>query len=214
VAASGLAIDASQRDEDDDNPTWIAYILGVSESVTRTARLVLRNGRIHASVRPTADGTAIALGAGRVLAVGDDATVAELIERDTVVHDLAGAAVLPGLIDSHTHFHRAAMVRRLSLDFERLRPASLGDVAASVRERAAGLPPDAWIEGDSLSASRLAERRWPDRTLLDEAGGGRPVVLRGIGKHVVAASSAALAAAGNGAGTAYPPGGRIERDAE
>jgi predicted amidohydrolase YtcJ len=37
-------------------------------------------------------------------------------------------------------------------------------------------------------------------------------VLRGIGKHVVAASSAALAAAGIDRDTPDPPGGRIERD--
>jgi predicted amidohydrolase YtcJ len=186
----------------------------VSESVGRAAGLVLRNGSIHATVGSVPAGTAIAFGDDRVLATGGDEVVEPFIGPDTVVRDLAGAVVLPGLIDSHTHFHRAAMVRRLSLDFETLAPRSLADVAVHVRERAATLPPDAWIQGDSLSASRLAERRWPDRALLDEAGGGRPVVLRGIGKHVVAASSAALAAAGIDATTPDPPGGRIERDAD
>ncbi|HET7030036.1 MAG TPA: amidohydrolase family protein [Candidatus Limnocylindrales bacterium] len=184
----------------------------MSERAARVAQLVLRNGRIHASVRPVADATAIAFGGDRVIAVGDDSEIEALVGPDTDVRDLRGGAVLPGLIDSHTHFHRTAMVRRFSLDFERLRPRALADVAAHVRARAATLPPDAWIQGDSLSASRLAERRWPDRTLLDEAGGGRPVVLRGIGKHVIAASSAALAIAGIEAATADPPGGRIERE--
>jgi predicted amidohydrolase YtcJ len=184
----------------------------VSKSLARAAELVLRNGSIHATVRGRSDGTAIAFAGDRVVAVGDDRAVASLIGAETVVHDLDGAAVLPGLIDSHTHFHRAAMVRGLSLDFEALRPRSLDDVAAQVRARAATLPPDAWVQGDSLSASRLVEGRWPDRGLLDEAGGGRPVVIRGIGKHVVAASSAALGAAGIDSTTVDPPGGRIERD--
>ncbi len=65
-----------------------------------------------------------------------------------------------------------------------------------------------------LTAAPLAEGRLPNRVELDRVAAGHPVVLRGIGKHVVAANSAALAAAGIDRRTPDPPGGRIERDTD
>ena len=130
----------------------------------------------------------------------------------TTIIDLAGRAALPAFVDSHTHFHRAAIVRRLYLDFEVLAPRSIDDVVRHVGRRAAELPPGAWIQGDSLTAARLAEGRLPNRRELDRAAPGHPVVLRGIGKHVVVANSRALAAAGIDRATLDPPGGRIEHD--
>lgn len=156
--------------------------------------------------------TALAIQSGRIVAVGSDSEISALAGPATRVLDLAGRSILPSFVDSHTHFHRAAVLRRLFLDFEALAPRSIDDVLAAVRERAADAPADAWIQGDSLSAARLVEGHLPDRQALDRAAGGRPAVLRGIGKHVVAVSSAALAAAGIDRGTPDPPGGRIERD--
>jgi predicted amidohydrolase YtcJ len=183
-------------------------------SLPRAAEVILRNGRVHAEVAERPDGTAIAIADGRVIAVGSDAEIVALAGPRTEIRNLAGQAVLPAFIDSHTHLHRAAMVRRLSLDFAALAPATLGEVLGHVAARAALVPDDGWVQGDSLTATGLAEGRLPDRHQLDAAGGGRPVVLRGIGKHVIAASSAALAAAGIDGATADPPGGRIERDAD
>ncbi|HEY7132783.1 MAG TPA: amidohydrolase [Candidatus Limnocylindrales bacterium] len=196
------------------NLGWIGYILRVMIGARpQFADVVLRRGRVHGRVEAQPTGTAIAVGGGSILAVGGDAEIDALVGPATDVWELDGASVLPGFIDSHTHFHRAAIVRRLHLDFETLAPASVQEILEHVRARARSSSPDAWIQGDSLSLSRLAEGRLPVREELDAAAGGRRVVLRGIGKHVVAASSAALAAAGIDASTPDPPGGRIERDA-
>ena len=156
---------------------------------------------------------ALAIVDGAVVAVGSLAE-ARSAAPDARVVDLGGATVLPAFIDSHTHFHRAAILRHLFLDFEALAPGSVADVVAAVRERAAALPRGAWIQGDSITAARLAEGRLPTRHELDAAAPDQPVLIRGIGKHVIAANSAALAAAGITRDTADPPGGRIERDAD
>ncbi len=184
----------------------------IERSPGRRAELILHNGRVHATVARQPDASALAVADGRVLAIGGDAAILDLASPATRVIDLAGRTLLPGFIDSHTHFHRAALVRRLSIDFAALGPASVGDLLGHVAARARSLSADAWVQGDSLTIAALAEGRLPNRAELDTAGGGRPVVLRGIGKHVIAASSAALAAAGIDAATADPPGGRIERD--
>jgi predicted amidohydrolase YtcJ len=178
---------------------------------TRAAALVLRDARVRSRADEPAVHDRIAFVDGVVAAVGPG--VDAWLPGARIV-DLGGRTVLPAFVESHTHFHRGAVLARFHLDFESLRPRAIADVLAAVAERAATAAPEAWIQGDSLSAGRLAEKRWPDRHELDRAGGGRPVVLRGIGKHVVAASSAALAAAGIDATTPDPPGGRIEREAD
>lgn len=174
---------------------------------------VLRAARIHATPGAIVDGDALAIRGGAIEALGSWSDLSAGVGPETRVIDVGGRTVLPAFIDSHTHFHRGAVVRRSFLDFEALDPTGLDDVLAAVRQRAVSAGPDMWIQGDSLSPSRLAEGRLPDRHELDGAALGHPVILRGIGKHVVAANSLALAAAGIDRTTDDPPGGRIERDA-
>lgn len=198
-----------------DNPGRIGYIAGVSAGVTyRPPETILLNGVVHPSADdgPAVEGLAIA--AGRIVAVGSTIELRQLAGPATTVVDLAGRTVLPSFVDSHTHFQRTAILRQLYLDFASLEPTSVADVLAHVGDRAVALPSGAWIQGDSLTAAALAEGRLPNRAELDRVARGHPVVLRGIGKHVVAANSAALAAAGIDRRTGDPPGGRIERDAD
>lgn len=129
------------------------------------------------------------------------------------VVDAGSRIVTPAFTDSHTHFHRAAVLGHVHLDFGTLKTTSIEDILGHVRDRAAERPPGSWIEGDSLTEGQLAEGRLPDRHALDTAAPNHPVLLRGIGKHVVAANSMALVAAGIGRDTPDPDGGRIERDA-
>ena len=176
---------------------------------------ILRGGRVHATVAGSADASAIAIADGRVIALGSDDEIDALAgDRRTVVVELRGRAVTPAFVDSHTHFHRSALVRRLYLDFETLAPTDHAELLGLVAARHEELPAGTWLQGDSLRPSALAEGVLPDRRALDRVSGDLPVVLRGIGKHVVVANSAALAAAGIDAATADPPGGRIERDVD
>lgn len=170
------------------------------------------NGHIRRSAEDPHPVQAIGLRGGRIVTEGSTAALRSLAAPGTRIVDLGGRTVLPAFTDSHTHFHRGAVLRHFYLDFAALGPRSIADVLTAVRERSAELPPGTWLQGDSLSPGRLAEGRVPDRRELDAAAGDRPVLLRGIGKHVVAANSAALAAAGIDRWTADPPGGRIERD--
>lgn len=171
---------------------------------------------INGVVRAQADGTefeeALGLAAGRIACIGPTRTVTEQASSSTRVIDLEGRTVLPSFVDSHTHFHRGAIVRHLYLDFAELQPLNIVEVLDAVRARATGADEDAWIQGDSLSSLKLAEGRFPDRRELDATAPDHPVVLRGIGKHVVAANTKALAMAGITRDTSDPPGGRIERD--
>jgi predicted amidohydrolase YtcJ len=203
---------SSSRGRNLDNLCHLGYILSVAPPRNGTDR-ILFNARVHATPGEVA-GSAVGIRDGRVAAVGSDGHVRSVFGPEADAIDLEGRVLLPAFIDSHTHFHRGAVLQRLYLDFETLRPTTVGQVLDAVSERASTSAAGAWVEGDSLSGDRLAERRLPDRHELDRVSHGHPVVLRGIGKHVVAANSLALAAAGIDRQTPDPPGGRIERDGD
>ena len=67
--------------------------------------------------------------------------------------------------------------------------------------------------GLRLDVEALAERRLPSRAELDAACPERPALVLAHDAHSASGNGRALAAAGIAAGTADPPGGRIERDA-
>ena len=197
-----------------DNQRPNEYILRVSTDSIQRPGTLLVNGRVYPDADTAEPVASLALAGGLVVGSGTREQAAALLPPGTPEIDLRGRTVLPAFIESHTHFHRSAVLSRFFLDFETLRPGTVDDVLAAVSARAAALPDGDWIQGDGLSPARLAEGRLPDRHELDRAGGGRPVALRGIGKHVVAASTTALAAAGIDAATPDPAGGRIEREAD
>ncbi len=64
------------------------------------ADLILTRGEIST---PEGWASALAVKSGVILAVGDDAAVAQFKGAGTKVIDLQGAAVVPGLHDMHVH---------------------------------------------------------------------------------------------------------------
>lgn len=171
----------------------------------------LLNGNVYAAAgSPRSE--AILIWGERVVALGSTAHVRDVAPAGTTHIDLDGRTVLPAVTDSHTHYHRAAQLAAHFLDFSTLAPTSLSEVIKLVGQRRASQLGEAWIQGDNLSAATLAERRLPTRLELDAACSDRPVILRTVGKHGIAANSAALAAACITSETPDPPGGRIERD--
>ena len=76
------------------------------------ADLILRGG----TIRPLPGATvcsALAIKAGKVLAVGDESALSGLKTADTKVVDLAGRTLLPGLIDPHCHTLLASLIFEL-----------------------------------------------------------------------------------------------------
>ncbi|HKC83200.1 MAG TPA: amidohydrolase family protein, partial [bacterium] len=86
------------------------------------------------SRRPVAQ--AVAVGGGRVLALGSSASLRRLAGPATERIDCRGATVLPGLIDPHLHLFALA-AGRVNLDCAPAR--SPEEVLALVRRRASGL---------------------------------------------------------------------------
>jgi hypothetical protein len=153
---------------------------------------------------------AIGIVDGRVVAAGTRDEALAAVPAGTSELQLPGT-IVPGLIDSHVHMLWGG---RGTEELEVGDAVSVSEVLARLREFAAANPGREWLAGRAgIDPESLAEGRFPTATELDEAAGGRPVFLDRR-SHDALASTAALHAAGIGAGTADPPGGVIERDAD
>src|SRR5690349_16963333 len=86
---------------------------------------------------------ALAIDNGRIVARGTNAEVAHHQGPRTQVIDVAGATVIPGLIDNHFHLTRAIDRWNIQARFEGVdsRRKALEILAA----KAASLPPGAWV---------------------------------------------------------------------
>jgi predicted amidohydrolase YtcJ len=192
--------------------------------VTTPADWILQNGRVITLDRRRPATTALAIAAGHVVATGGRADVRPWKGRRTRVVDLAGATVIPGLVDAHAHLDREGL-RRIYPSLERCR--SIADVQAVIRRLAATRPKGEWITTMPLGVppfyldprAALAEGRWPTRSDLDAAAPDHPVYIRGIWGywnrppvHSIA-NSLALARAGITRRTVPPGGVEITKDA-
>ncbi|TWH72751.1 amidohydrolase [Modestobacter roseus] len=177
-----------------------------------TPDLVVTGARIWTldPERPWAE--ALAVRDGVLVAVGPADEVTRHAGPGTEVHDLAGALVLPGLVDGHVHLNLAGAQAAFELPL--LPTDTLDEVLAKVRAWARELPPDAWVVGGILGSTVLGELTDEQHRLaLDEASGGRPVLIRDDTMHNRWVSSRALELMGVGHDTPDEEGGRFVRDA-
>jgi predicted amidohydrolase YtcJ len=123
----------------------------------------------------------VAVRDGRVLAVGSDAEVEDLAGPDAVRHDLAGATVWPGFVDTHMHLEKVSH----ELTMLRLEDArTLAELLEIVGDRAravADQPAPPWIrcfaDNAAWNEANLAEGRLPTRDELDAVTGAVPTYL-------------------------------------
>lgn len=151
------------------------YVLWLSSSLyAAEAELIVHNGKIITVDADFSIAQAMAVGEGRILAVGKDADVMALKGAATRVIDLKRNTVLPGLIDSHVHPSDAAMT-----EFDHPVPTmeSIADVLSYVRDRAKAVGPGKWVTVSQVFITRLKEQRYPTRVELDEAAPQNPVIF-------------------------------------
>ena len=83
-----------------------------------TPDLILMNGKITTLDQDMPEASAIAIGDGRVLAVGSDRDIMAKGTSGAQVIDLNGRRVIPGLNDSHTHLVRGGLSYNMELRWE------------------------------------------------------------------------------------------------
>ena len=172
------------------------------------ADLVLRNGAIATMDTAAPRARAIAVRAGRIVALGDDADVRAFIGPHTRVVDLAGRSVVPALTDAHAHLYGLG----LALARVDLRGCTSPDACAA-RARDAADAADEWILGRGWDQNLFEGKAFPVHATLDAVAKERPVWLRRVDGHAGWANAVAMRRAGITRDTPDPSGGRVVRDA-
>jgi predicted amidohydrolase YtcJ len=172
--------------------------------------LILFNGKFWTQDPRFPEATAVAMQAGRILAVGSDAEILALAGSQAQAIDLGGRRVLPGLTDAHCHFQGWALSRR---ELPLAGTTSLQAVQETLRQRAECTPAGQWIKGQGWNETDWPEPRLLTRHDLDEAAPDHPVILWRSDLHLATANTLALRLAGITAGTPNPAAGVIDRDA-
>ena len=200
-------------------PITLAAVLAVATSAenspaahrTRVAAMLIRAGAIHTMGPDPTPMRSIALGDGKVLAVGKGPhDLDALVGKDTRVIDDSSLTVLPGFIDTHTHLVFAADDVH---DVPVGEAKNIAEFVELIRKRAATTPRGEWIRTSSAwNEWNLAEKRMPVASDLDKATSDHPVLVR-RGGHNLVLNSYAMRLAGITRQTPTPRGETIVKDA-
>lgn len=159
--------------------------------------------------------SAVAVRSGRILAVGDDKTVARVAGGAAQVMDMRGKTITPGFIDAHGHISVVASAFSMAdLQPPPAGPVSrLADLGVALRAWRADHPDATWLVGRGYDDSLLAEKRHPTRADLDSISTELPIVVVHASGHLLSCNSRCLSLSGITASTPDPPGGVIRRTA-
>ncbi|MCB1685906.1 MAG: amidohydrolase [Pseudomonadales bacterium] len=194
---------------------------------TPAADLLLHNGRVYTFAwadpdregRPAADAPvaadgwvpdaeAVAIRAGRIMAAGSMESLGTLQGAETLVVNLQGATVIPGLVESHGHFHELGeQAERVDVSTA----TTTAEMAALVAARIPETAPGEWIFGGGWDEGAWADAL-PTRAELDAAVPDHPVLLKGRRGFGILVNAAALDIAGVSAEMPSPSGGEIVKD--
>jgi len=123
--------------------------------------------------------------------------------------DLQGAFVLPGFIDSHTHFLNGGF--SLS-SIQLVDVKSQEEFIAKIKEKAESTGKGEWILNGNWDHQKFDPPQLPHKDWIDSVTPHNPVCISRYDGHMVLINSAAMKIAGITNNTLSPPGGEIIKD--
>jgi predicted amidohydrolase YtcJ len=151
------------------------------------------------------DANAVVIQNSKIKFVGQTTKALSYKGEKTQIIDLAGATVLPGLVDSHTHvFGVGAALERVDL----IGVSTEEEIVARVVERAKITPKGDWIIGRGWDEGVWANR-YPDKELLTKFVPDHPVFLSSLHSFGGLVNQKALDVVGINSSTKVPVGGEI-----
>ncbi len=151
---------------------------------------------------------AMAVAAGRIIAIGSESQVEALAGSSTRQIKVNGVG-LPGFADAHIHVEGVGE----QLEQLNLRGLSKSEILAQVAEAARNAPAGSWITGGGWDQGFWKPAVFPTAKELDSASGDHAVALSRIDGHSTWINSKVLTLAKITRKTPDPDGGRIIRNA-
>ena len=186
----------------------VALLAGCAVTGQPQADRIFVGGSVWTADPDAPRAAAIAIRGERILATGSDSEVRALAGPTTEIVELDGGFVIPGFIDTHTHFLEGGF----RLSSVNLRDAdSPEEFARRLAQQARELPRGTWILGGDWD-HQLWGGELPDRQWIDSVTSEHPVFVTRLDWHMALANTRALELAGIGPDTRQPDGGEIVRD--
>jgi predicted amidohydrolase YtcJ len=170
--------------------------------------IVLHGGSMVACDAAGTRAQALAIQSGRIAALGALDEVQAAVGPGARLVDVNGAAVLPGLVDTHPHLMHFGVLAEPLVDLSDA--VDHEDVVARIAAKARETPPGEWVMATPVGEPHYFIRRsWrdliegelPDRAVLDRATREHPVLIQAwapVTPNVVALNSAGLELLGIG----------------
>ena len=189
----------------------------MSSQVNLKAEIIFVDGDIITLNDAEPSPEAVAVGNGKILAVGSKDEVLRLKDNETTIVNLAGKTLIPGFVDAHSHVYG---VGGQAIWANLLPPpegegGNIPDLQGILRQYAIDhsdiVKQTGWIVGFGYDESQLSEHRHPIREELDMVSKDLPVYIIHPSGHLGVANGKALQLGGITATTKNPQGGIIRR---
>lgn len=163
--------------------------------------------------QPTAE--AVAVANGKILKVGNKDEVMSFKNEKTEIIDLKDKTMVPGFIDSHSHFGLEILIA----EWANTQPApygncnSIDDIIDTMKKHIKdnNIKKGDWAIGFGNSTSEIKEKRHLTKFDLDKVSTDHPVVVWHLSVHFVACNTMALKMFGFDENMEDPFGGKFHR---
>jgi len=153
------------------------------------ADLVVFNGNIITMDPQKPTVTALAVKSYKILAVGDEEEVLELVPTAKKVLDLGGKTVIPGFIDAHTHLTSAG-IKQSHVQLDNVK--SPEEAIQKLKDNVGRYPKGEWILGYNWDESEWTDRRYILGKELDEVSNDHPIMITRVCGHLASVNAIGL----------------------
>ena len=188
------------------------FIFGCED---QKADMIIHNGVIYTmnDLNPIAE--AVAVGDGKIIALGKYRDLDPLINAKTKIINLGGAMMTPGIIEGHGHFYGLGLAK-MQLDLSKTE--SYQDLIDMVSDAVRNSNPGEWILGRGWHQSKWSDNKddfvkgFQTHDRLSEVSPNNPVWLKHASGHAGFANQNAMDIANVNRETEFGFGGEIIKD--
>jgi predicted amidohydrolase YtcJ len=172
---------------------------------------ILHNGHIVTLNTQQPYASALAIDFGRVVAIGRDEDILLLQKPHTIIENLAGKTLIPGLTDAHIHWE---WLSRALQSVDLFEVPSKAEAITRVAERVAKTAQGDWVTGRGWTQDLWVGGAFPTAEDLDNVAPDNPCYFSAKSGHAAWVNSKALERCGITPSTSDPEGGQIVRDSQ